>query len=74
MGGDSDDESRTTVSADQLLSMGSCSVQEIDQVRLIVAWGNAFAVSTDGLLSGGTVPEAQSGFFTWDCGWLMANK
>ena len=25
-------------------------------------------------LSGGTVPEAQSGFFTWDCGWLMANK
>ena len=49
MGGDSDDESRTTVSADQLLSMGSCSVQEIDHVRLVVAWGNAFAVSTDGL-------------------------
>ena len=47
--GDSDDENRSTVSADQLLSMGSCSVQEIDQVRLIVAWGNAFAVSTDGL-------------------------
>ena len=37
MGGDSDDESRPTVTADQLLSMGSCSVQEIDQVRLIVA-------------------------------------
>ena len=49
MGGDSDDESRSTVSADQLLSMGSCSVEEIDQVRLIVAWGNAFEVSTDGL-------------------------
>ena len=49
MGGDADDESRQTISAAQLLSMGSCSVEEIDQVRLIVAWGNAFPAGTNGL-------------------------
>ena len=49
MGGDSGDESRQTISAAQLLSMGSCSAEEIGHIRLIVAWGNAFAVSTDGL-------------------------
>ena len=31
MGGDSDDESRQTISAAQLLSMGSCSAEEIGQ-------------------------------------------
>ena len=49
MGGDNDDESRQTISAAQLLSMGSCSAEEIGHIRLIVAWGNAFEVSTDGL-------------------------
>ena len=38
MGGDNDDESRQTISADQLLSMGSCSAEEIGHIRLIVAW------------------------------------
>ena len=49
MGGDSDDESRQTISAAQLLSMGSCSAEEIEQIRLSVAWGNAFSAGTDGL-------------------------
>ena len=49
MGGDSDDESRQTISAAQLLSMGSCSAEEIGQIRLVVAWGNAFPEGTDGL-------------------------
>ena len=49
MGGDSDDESRQTISAAQLLSMGSCSAEEIGQIRLVVAWGNAFSAGTDGL-------------------------
>ena len=49
MGGDNDDESRQTISADQLLSMGSCSAEEIGQIRLIVAWGNAFPAGTNGL-------------------------
>ena len=49
MGGDSDDESRQTISAAQLLSMGSCSAEEIEQIRLRVAWGNAFPAGTDGL-------------------------
>ena len=40
MGGDADDESRQTISAAQLLSMGSCSAEEIGHIRLIVAWGN----------------------------------
>ena len=49
MGGDSGDESRQTISAAQLLSMGSCSVEEIGHIRLIVAWGNAFPAGTNGL-------------------------
>ena len=49
MGGDSDDESRPTISAAQLLSMGSCSAEEIEQIRLSVAWGNAFPAGTNGL-------------------------
>ena len=49
MGGDSGDESRQTISAAQLLSMGSCSAEEIGHIRLIVAWGNAFPAGTDGL-------------------------
>ena len=49
MGGDSDDESRQTISAAQLLSMGSCSAEEIEQIRLSVAWGNAFPAGTNGL-------------------------
>ena len=49
MGGDDDDESRQTISAAQLLSMGSCSAEEIGHIRLIVAWGNAFPAGTDGL-------------------------
>ena len=36
MGGDDDDESRQTISAAQLLSMGSCSAEEIEHIRLIV--------------------------------------
>ena len=49
MGGDADDESRQTISAAQLLSMGSCSAEEIGHIRLIVAWGNAFPAGTNGL-------------------------
>ena len=49
MGGDSDDESRQTISAAQLLSMGSCSAEEIGQIRLVVVWNNAFPAGTDGL-------------------------
>ena len=49
MGGDGDDESRQTISAAQLLSMGSCSAEEIGHIRLIVAWGNAFPAGTNGL-------------------------
>ena len=49
MGGDNDDESRQTISAAQLLSMGSCSAEEIGHIRLIVAWGNAFPAGTNGL-------------------------
>ena len=49
MGGDDDDESRQTISAAQLLSMGSCSAEEIEHIRLIVAWGNAFPAGTNGL-------------------------
>ena len=49
MGGDDDDESRQTISAAQLLSMGSCSAEEIGHIRLIVAWGNAFPAGTKGL-------------------------
>ena len=29
--------------------MGSCSAEEIGQIRLVVAWGNAFPAGTDGL-------------------------
>ena len=49
MGGDADDESRQTISAAQLLSMGSCSAEEIGHIRLIVAWGNAFPAGINGL-------------------------
>ena len=49
MGGDDDDESRQTISAAQLLSMGSCSAEEIGHIRLVVAWGNAFPAGTNGL-------------------------
>ena len=49
MGGDADDESRQTISAAQLLSMGSCSAEEIGHIRLVVSWGNAFPAGTNGL-------------------------
>ena len=49
MSGDDDDESRQTISAAQLLSMGSCSAEEIGHIRLIVAWGNAFPAGINGL-------------------------
>ena len=34
MGGEDGDESRQTISAAQLLSMGSCSAEEIGHIRL----------------------------------------
>ena len=42
MGGD-DDVQSSSISADQMRQIGACSVEQLGQIRLTVAWGNTQA-------------------------------